>query len=231
MTTIERGFIGGVVVAAILACWAGMGGAQPFPGGLPVCRAELEACRAAAQKFPATGQTGSFKAGDDGDIQAGATLSYTDNGDGTITDNNTKLRWEKQSADGSIHDKDNVYSWPEAIDIHVAMLNAVNFAGFNDWRLPNVKELLSIVDYGTFSVQKVSPEFDNNCTAGATVLSGSCTAASRYWSSTTNARDPGDAYFVDFGFVFGSAHVGSVARLTGFRVRAVRGGLNLGGTQ
>ena len=39
--------------------------------------------------------------GQDGDIQAGATLSYTDNGDGTITDNNTGLMWEKKSDDGT----------------------------------------------------------------------------------------------------------------------------------
>jgi hypothetical protein len=45
--------------------------------------------------FPATGQTTSYAPGDDGDVQAGAPLSYTDNGDGTITDNNTGRMWEK----------------------------------------------------------------------------------------------------------------------------------------
>src|SRR5262245_12016627 len=235
MTTIGRGFIVGVGMAAILVCSAATGQAQPFPGGLPACQANLNECRAAAEKFPATGQTFSFHAGDDGATQAGATLTYTDNGDGTITDNNTKLMWEKKSDDGSIHDKDNVYSWFNAFDVHVATLNATNFAGFNDWRVPNVKELLSIVNYALAggATPKVSPEFDNSCTAGATVLSGSCTAASRYWSSTTNASDPGDHYFVHFGFDFGSPHVGSVPGLItgGVHVRAVRGGLNLGSSQ
>ena len=36
------------------------------------------------------------------------------NADGTITDTNTRLVWEKQSADGTIHDQDNAYDWPEA---------------------------------------------------------------------------------------------------------------------
>lgn len=61
---------------------------------------------------PATGQTTSYAPGDDGAIKAGAALSYTDNGDGTITDNNTKLMWEKKSnGDGSLDDMDKVYSW------------------------------------------------------------------------------------------------------------------------
>src|SRR5205809_3679684 len=112
--TKRQGFIGVAAVAAVLVCWAGTALAQPFPGGLPQCRAQLSACQAAAQQFPATGQTtcsnstGQFIScagtGQDGEIQAGGTLSYTDNGNGTITDNNTKLVWEKKSADGTIHD-------------------------------------------------------------------------------------------------------------------------------
>ena len=38
--------------------------------------------------------------------RVGAPLSFTDNGDGTITDNNTGLMWEKKSDDGGLHDKD-----------------------------------------------------------------------------------------------------------------------------
>lgn len=57
------------------------------------------------------------------------TLSYSDNGNGTITDNNTCLTWEKKNDDGSVNDKDNAYTWAGAFDSHVAALNAINFAG------------------------------------------------------------------------------------------------------
>ena len=46
---------------------------------------------AAADDFPATGQTTVYHEGDDGDIQAGKTLKYKDEGNGTIKDRNTEL--------------------------------------------------------------------------------------------------------------------------------------------
>ncbi len=139
------------------------------------------------QQFPATGQTDSFRAGDDGDLEAGATLSYTDTGNGTIIDNNTGLEWEKKSDDGSINDRDATYTWENAFAMHIAGLNtAPCFAGHCDWRLPNVKELQSIVNY-QFVNPTVSDAFKTPCVAGDTVLTGSCTAASSYWSSTTFA--------------------------------------------
>src|SRR4029434_2147304 len=97
--------------------------------------------------------------GQDGDLQAGGPLSYTDNGDGTITDNNTGLMWEKQSQDGSIHDVNNTYSWEGAFTEHVAGLNTMHFAGHRYGRLPNVRERPSIVNYRDFFSQDpwVSP--------------------------------------------------------------------------
>jgi hypothetical protein len=58
-----------------------------------------------------TGQTSAYGTGSDGNLQKGASRAYTDNGDGTITDNTTGLMWEKKSDDGTIHDKDNTYTW------------------------------------------------------------------------------------------------------------------------
>ena len=181
-------------------------------------------------RFPATGQTTCWDSGggnisctgtgQDGDIQAGKTLRYQDNGDGTIKDKVTGLTWEKKSDDGSIHDKDTLYTWANAFAVHIADLNTANFAGHNEWRLPNVKELQSIVDYETFS-PAVDPVFDTDCAASCTVLTCSCTQASGYWSSSTWAGDPTVAWFVHF-------YAGNV--LANYKspnfafVRAVRGG-------
>ncbi len=143
-----------------------------------------------------------------------------DNGDGTITDLNTGLMWEKLSDDGSIHDLDDLYTWSAAFEVKVALLNATAFAGHTDWRVPNQKELFSILDLETFSLS-VSPAFNNGCTSGCTVATCSCTALSFFWSSTSTARDTFSAWAVTF-------DDGQVAN--GFKgspqsVRAVRGGL------
>ncbi len=179
------------------------------------------AATVAADQCPATGQTTVYRTGDDGDIQAGATLRYTDNGDGTVTDKNTKLTWEKKSDDGTIHDMDNVYTWEDAFAVHVESLNTANFAGHNDWRLPNAKELMNIMDLENFN-PIVSSAFNTNCVPNVTVVDGSCTAASNYWSSTTLAPSSGGslAYVEDFIFGF----VLAFGKGDSFRVRAVRGG-------
>ncbi len=69
------------------------------------------------RKLPATGQTTSYVAGDDGDAEVGGAKSYVDNADGTITDRNTGLMWEKKvKRDGTgdvanLHDADNCHPW------------------------------------------------------------------------------------------------------------------------
>ncbi len=61
---------------------------------------------------------------------------YTDNGDGTVSDNATGLMWQ-QSDDGNTRDWENALSYSENL----------SFGGHSDWRLPSAKELQSIVDY------------------------------------------------------------------------------------
>lgn len=82
----------------------------------------------------------------------------------------------------------------------VAQLNTPPcFAHHCDWRIPNVKELQSIVDYGNGN-PAVDAAFNTNCTAPCTVTTCSRTQYSApYWSSTTTAGGSATAWFVYFG--------------------------------
>jgi len=213
---------------------------------LPQCQSDLAACLAStlpAARVPKTGQTSCYDptgtgtgisctgTGQDGDLQKGLVRSYTDNGDGTITDNLTGLIWEKKSDDGSIHDKDTQYTWSDAFGVFLngpAGLNTVSFAGHNDWRLPNRFELESLVDLGQ-SNPSIDSIFNVNCGAnssgnpGCLVANCSCTSVDTYyWSSTAIVLIPNFAWNV--GFNIGGVNSGSI-QFDVYAVRAVRGGL------
>ena len=202
---------------------------------LQVCEDELAQCKATeGQAFPATGQTSCWDTdgnpidcagtGHDGDIQAGADLSYTDTGL-TIIDNNTKLEWMKLDDNngdcGSYPgylDKDCVFTWDEAFTF-VASLNLANHVGHDDWRVPNVRELVSIVNYEN-ALPSASTEFNTGCVSDCTLDICSCTA-SLYWSSTSDAFEPSYAWFVGFG----DGDATNLEKSDDAHVRAVRGGL------
>lgn len=230
------------------------------PGGLAAPNMQC-----GRKDFVATGQTTSYAAGDDGAVRAGAALRYHDNDDGTITDLNTGLMWEKKiQLDGTknaanLNDADNCYPWAgscqtggafcgtdgdcggnapcNATDCQggnltifkwVAALNAENsgagFAEHNDWRVPNVKELQSIADYGNLS-PAVDVAFNGaSCGASCADLTDpacSCTQSNFYWSATTVAGGPNGAWLVDFNV----GYVGDDFKSDGYYVRAVRSGL------
>jgi len=88
-------------------------------------------------KLPDSGQTSSYTstAGEDADFILNPP-SYTDNGDGTITDNITHLMWQK--TDGGEMTYENA----------VTYCNNLTLAGFTDWRLPTAEELFSINNFG-----------------------------------------------------------------------------------
>ena len=99
---------------------------------------------------PKTGQTASYATGDDGDLQMGVASPsprFTDNGNGAVTDNLTGLIWTKDA------DCDGKKTWNNALSYCNALANGTcglsdgSVAG--DWRLPNVRELYSLIDYGT----------------------------------------------------------------------------------
>ena len=147
--------------------------------------------------LPDTGQTQSYTDtfGEDSDYTINPP-SYTDNGDGTVTDNVTGLMWQQE-------DDDTTRTWDDA----TSYCEDLALSGYSDWRLPSAMELMSIVDYGTYS-----PSIDT------TYFSG--TSASYYWSSTTLANDTSYAWGVGFSY----GNVGNGSKSSGYYVRCVRGG-------
>jgi len=92
-----------------------------------------------------------------------ALRSFTDNGNKTVTDNLTGLMWQQEH-------NDVLQTWEEALQ-HCENLTV---AGYQDWRLPDIKELRSIVDN-----TKCMPAIDENFFPGVPASGGA-------WSSTTN---------------------------------------------
>ncbi len=146
--------------------------------------------------LPNTGQTTSYATGDDGELQKGLAWPvprFTDNGDGTVTDNLTGLMWVKDgnlmttrdpTFDNDDPTNNGSVTWQHALD-YVALLNSGNYASHTDWRLPNRKELRSLVNYGQ--------------TNQATWLNGqgfSGVQAGYYWSSTTWTLNTTSAWIV-----------------------------------
>lgn len=77
--------------------------------------------------------------------------AYQDNGDGTITDLNTSLMW--------IQDPGEKTTYADTIEL----LETFSFAGYDDWRLPTIKELLSLATYsGSSTDDGVVPFFDTD---------------------------------------------------------------------
>lgn len=143
------------------------------------------------------------------------------------------MTWEKKDRSGGIHDYSNTYTWSGASyglgtylmdgTITTTFLAALNagggFAGHTDWRIPNVNELQSIVNYQN-SNPSVDTAFNTGCVASCTVTSCSCTQSNVYWSSSTVTASPGLAWIV----VFSSGYVDFDGKSDSDYVRAVRGG-------
>jgi len=134
-----------------------------------------------------TGQTLSYATGDDGDLEMGVAWPdprFTDHGNGTVTDNLTGLMWTKDANllatrnpefDNDGLSGDGAVTWQHALD-YVAKLNAENYLGQTDWRLPNRKELRSVIDASHFNPPLPTGHPFTNVT--------------NFWSSTTFTTYP-----------------------------------------
>ncbi len=156
------------------------------------------------EKLPDTGQTkcydnfGEMESGcqeQDGQLSfygqdahyQGLQPSYRNNKDFTITDLNTNLIWQQNTADldhdGVINSAD-VRTWQGAVDYCAGL----TFADNSDWRLPAKYELQSIVDYGISEADDAQP----------TINSTFSSRSSGYWSSTPLVSNTGLAWVIYF---------------------------------
>jgi hypothetical protein len=139
------------------------------------------------------------------------TSRFVFNRDGTVSDAKTGLMWkqcsEGQSGAACGGGGVNSYTWKEALDYVQTFNQAGGFAGHQDWRLPNIQELRSIVERQCFdpaiNLAVFPATFSNDC-----------------WSSSPYAGNGYLAWDVDFYHGYGVTNVKIAALL----VRLVRSG-------
>jgi hypothetical protein len=109
--------------------------------------------------------------GQDGEYQKGVASPsprFTDNGDGTVTDNLTGLMWKKDTSTSRMGNTAIEYA------NNLSLGSSGCGSSYTDWRLPNIKELQSLIDFGNF---------DPALPTGHPFINYS-TASYSYWSST-----------------------------------------------
>ena len=133
-------------------------------------------------------------------------LAYIDHGDGTVTDTRTGLMW-KQCAEG-LNGTGCASGAPQTLSWAAALQQAEgsSFAGRYDWRLPNLKELQSLVEDCSYSPAINTNMFPNT--------------PSVFWSSSPSFEFSSGTWHVSF--VSGTSAISN--RFNSFSVRLVRGG-------
>jgi uncharacterized repeat protein (TIGR02543 family) len=179
----------------------------------------LPEAHALLAKPPATGQTTSYAARDDGALTPGVPWPaprFIDSGNGTVTDNLTGLIWLK-NADctetvGGVVKTGGLLTWADALSWSNSLAdgscNLADGSNAADWRLPGRRELESVVD-----MSKNGPALP----AGHPF---SNVMSSYYWTATTFSDNTGYAWGVYLGDSYADGNVKS----SRFHVWPVRGG-------
>jgi hypothetical protein len=132
-----------------------------------------------------------------GNLDYGQNL-FADNSDGTITDTATGLMWS-QADSGEGMDWEDALAW-------VQQKNAEHYLGYSDWRLPNAKELQSIVDYTRSPDTTNSAAIDPLFTVSEIVNEAGDKDYPFYWTGTTHVKSNGmgdSAVYISFGRALG----------------------------
>jgi hypothetical protein len=156
-------------------------------GGWSAAGAEDGFCVIPSMKVvPKTGQTVSYGTRDDGALHRGVaspTPRFTDNGNGTVTDNLTRLIWMKNASVLGTQ------TWADALTTANTLASGsgglTDGSQAGDWRLPNIREFQSLVDYGNGNPALPA----NNPFTEVSDL---------YWSSTTYSFDSNRALYQAF---------------------------------
>jgi len=147
---------------------------------------------------------------DDGYYQTGNPVKtrFIDNGNETITDNATGLMWVKEP--GAIGGDFGSAGSPSTMYWNPALWNCISltYAGYSDWRLPNIAELRSLINFGIYN-----PAIDTTFFP--------YTQTSDYWSSTTSYQVTAYAWSVNF---YHGGGYDANKMTSNFYVRPVRGG-------
>jgi hypothetical protein len=151
---------------------------------------------------PKTGQTESRATGDDGDLQKGVAWPdprFTDNGDGTVTDNLTGLIWLQNANCFGVD------SWSTALDdanaLNSGECGLSDGSSEGDWRLPNVRELQSLLHYGVHDPAVPNTVGTGQWSEGDPFIG---VQSDYYWSSTTFTTTDAWRVYLGNGYVNGS---------------------------
>ena len=123
--------------------------------------------------------------------------NFVDNKDQTITDEATGLMWSQ--ADSGIG-----MNWEEAL-IWAQEKNKENYLGHSDWRVPDAKELQSIVDYSNAPQFNNQPAIDEIFDTTSIIREDGSKGYASYWTSTTHKglRGSDAAVYISFGEALG----------------------------
>lgn len=148
--------------------------------------------------------------------------ALVDNGDGTVSDAATGLMWQQADNGAAV-------TWGEAL----ATCEAATTGGYDDWRLPNAKELQSIVDYARGPQSTGTAAIDPVFATSTMIDEGGDTNYPFFWTSTTHASSNGsvsNAAYIAFGEALGymSGPDGSVTLMDVHGAGAQRADLKVG---